>query len=184
MDEFPKIETKNLIIGRLKSKDIPNIIAYAGNKKIADMTLNIPHPYKEKDAVFWIKNSSEGFKNKTQFTFRIGLKDKDKFIGGIGLKVESRFNRAELGYWIAEPFWNNGFATEATKAVLKFGFEKLTLNKIHASHLIDNPASGKVMLKNGMIKEAELVEHVKKADKYLSLIQYRLTKTEYEKNSA
>lgn len=180
MEKFPQLETDRLILGQLEWTDIPKIVKYAGNKEIADKTLNIPHPYHEKDAIFWINSSMQGLKNGTQYTFGIRIKSKKKFIGGIGLKVNLRFNRAELGYWIAESFWDKGYATEATKEILRFGFEELELNKIHATHLVENPASGKVMIKNGMIKEAELKEHIKKGNLYHTLIQYRLTKSEYE----
>lgn len=180
MNSFPILKTDRLLINSLASKDISDIVKYAGNHKIAEMTLNLPHPYEEKDAIFWINSAYQGFKNKTQFTFAIRNKTSQKFLGGIGLKVNSRFDRAELGYWIAEPFWNKGYATEALKAILLFGFTTLNLNKIYATYLIDNPASGKVMLKNGMIKEAELKEHTKKGKSYKSLIQCRLTKSEYQ----
>ena len=180
MDKLPKIITDRLILGRISFSDIPTIIKYAGNIKIAETTLNIPHPYTEKDAVLWINKINEGFDNKTQITFGIRIKSSKELIGAIGLKIDNRFSRAELGYWIAEAFWNKGYITEAVRAMLEFGFEELTLNKIFATHLIENPASGRVMIKNGMIKEAELKEHVKKGDQYKSLIQYRLTKTEYD----
>ncbi|WP_425286314.1 GNAT family N-acetyltransferase [Candidatus Fukatsuia endosymbiont of Tuberolachnus salignus] len=49
--------------------------------------------------------------------------------------------RAELGYWLGSPFWRQGYATEATLAVLHFGFTQLSLNWIYASHLIHNPAN-------------------------------------------
>ncbi len=180
MNKIPKIETNRLILQQITSNDIPKIIEYAGNKKVADMTLNIPHPYKEQDAVFWINSANEGLKNRTQYTFGIRIKTSNQFIGGIGLKVNNRFNRSELGYWVAEPFWNTGYTTEAVKAILKFGFEVLNLNKIFATHLTENIASGKVMIKNGMIKEGELKDHTKKGGLYQSLIQYRLTKIEFE----
>ncbi len=180
MNPFPEMTSARLILGQLQARDIPRIIQYAGNRRIADMTLNIPHPYEEKDAIFWINASNQGFANNTQINFRIGLKENNEFMGGVGLRIESQFDRGELGYWIAEPFWNRGFATEAVSMVLKYGFETQELNKIFATHLVDNPASGKVMLKNGMIREADLVEHLKKDGKYFSLVQYRLTKTEYK----
>lgn len=180
MHDFPQIETSNLILGKIQISDIPKIIEFAGNKKIAENTLNIPHPYKEKDAIFWINSANQGFENGTQFTFSIRLKSTNEFIGGIGLKINKRFHRAELGYWIAEPFWNNGFTTEAASAILDFGFKKLALNKIFATHLIENPASGKVMIKNGMIKEGELVDHFKKDGIFKSVIQYRLIRSEFE----
>ncbi|RNL90322.1 N-acetyltransferase [Sinomicrobium pectinilyticum] len=176
---FPRLETERLILGKIKEADISVIVKYAGNKKIAENTLNIPHPYTKEDAKFWVRNSNKGFENGTQFTFGIRIKPTNEFIGGIGLKIEPKFDRAEMGYWIAEKFWNNGFATEAVKAVLAYGFNGLKLNKILATHLVENSASGKVMIKNRMIKEGELKEHTKKNGVYQSLIQFRLTRTEF-----
>lgn len=51
MNKFPEIETSRLLLGKLTYSDIPNIIEYAANKNVADTTLNIPHPYEEKDAM-------------------------------------------------------------------------------------------------------------------------------------
>ncbi len=171
MDRFPEIETNRLLLGKLTFKDIPKIVEYAGNEKVAETTLNIPHPYDEKDAIFWINSANKGLETKTQFTFGIRTKADDIFIGGIGLKLHTRLQRAELGYWIAEPFWNKGYASEAVEGVLKFGFTEINLNKIFATHLVENPASGKVMKKNGMVKEGDL---------FRGLVQYRMTKNEYE----
>jgi RimJ/RimL family protein N-acetyltransferase len=179
MSDFPTLTTERLILGPLSEQDIPKIIAYAGNKKVASTTLNIPHPYGEKDAVFWIDSARKGWADKTQYTFAIRTKLDKAFIGGIGLKVNQRFERAAAGYWIAELFWNQGYTTEALSALLKFGFETLQLNKIYATHLVENLASGKVMLKNGMLKEGELKEHLKKDGIFQTLLQYRLTKQEY-----
>ncbi len=180
MDKFPEIETKRLLLRKLSFTDIPQIIEFAGNQKVAETTLNIPHPYTEEDAIYWMNSANVGFVNKTQFTFGISTKLKDEFIGGIGLKINSKFQRGVLGYWIAEPFWNTGFATEAVGGILTFGFTEIHLHKIYATHLVENPASGRVMIKNGMIKEGELKDHTKKGDLFRSLIQYRLTKQEFE----
>lgn len=180
MIEFPELRTDRLVLGKVSFNDIPKIVEHAGNKNIADTTLNIPHPYGEKDAVFWIHNADKGFEDKSQFTFAIRINTTKEFIGGIGLKIDKRSNRAELGYWIAEKYWNRGYATEALKAIIKFGFIKLKLNKIFATHLEENLGSGRVMIKNGMIKEGELKEHTKKGESYKNLIQYRLTYKEFK----
>jgi len=63
---------------------------------------------------------------------------------------------------------------------LEFGFEELGLHKIYAIHLDKNPASGRVMTKNGMIREAKLTDHIKKGDEYFDVIQYRMTKKEFK----
>jgi len=180
MKEFPEIRTDRLILGELSAKDIPQVIEYAGDKLVSDSTFNIPHPYEEKDAIYWINLAHQGFANKSHYVFGIRLKATKQFIGGVGIGINKNYDRGVLGYWIGVPFWNNGYVTEAVKAILAFGFDDLQLNKIFAIHLPDNPASGKVMLKNGMIKEGEMKDHLKKGGKYLSVIQYRLTKAEYE----
>lgn len=185
MKQAPILKTERLVLSLPTLSDIPKIIEYAGHEKIAATTQNMPHPYQEKDAIFWLNMANQGFQSQTKYIFGLHLKESNEFIGGMGLHINSAFNRAELGYWVALPFWSKGYATEALQAVLKFGFERVKLNKIFAVHLIENPASGKVMIKNGMIKEGELKEHTKKGDEYRSVIQYRLTQKEYtaSKNS-
>lgn len=180
MNKYPTLKTERLTLTNPKVSDIPNIIQYAGNIKVAKNTLNMPHPYFEKDAIFWLNMAHTGFQNRDKYIFGIRLKTTNELIGGMGLHLMIPYNRAELGYWIAEPFWNKGYASEAAGEVLKFGFKTLNLNKIFATHLIENPASGKVMLKNGMIKEGTLKDHFKKDGKYRTVHQYRLTKEEYE----
>ena len=180
METLPQLETERLILRSPCAGDIADIVEYANNPVIAETTLNIPHPYTEQDAINWLSKGYLGFSDKSEYSFGIEVKATGTFIGGIGLKVNKRFNRAEIGYWLGEPFWNQGFGTEALKPILKFGFESLMLHKIEAHYLVTNVASGRIMDKNGMIREGELIEHVKKDDQYLSLIQYRLTKTEYE----
>ena len=87
-------------------------------------------------------------------------------IGAVGLRIEREDQRAELGYWIGRPYWNQGYCTEAARAVLDFGFEQLGLNRIYASHFTRNPASGRVMQKLGMTHEGRLRQHVRKWDAF------------------
>lgn len=179
MNNLPTIQTDRLILDSPTAKDIPKIVEFAGEKAIADMTLNIPHPYLEQHAIFWINMAHQGIAKNDKYIFAIRLKESGLFIGGMGLHVDNNYDRAELGYWIAKPYWNQGYATETLSALLEFGFGKLLLQKVFATHLIENPASGKVMRKNGMIKEGELKDHYKKQNQYKTVIQYRITKQEY-----
>ena len=179
MERLPTLNTPRLVLELPRWQDIPKIVEYAGHEAISANTLSFPNPYAEKDAIFWINTAWQGMLDKSKYVFGIRLLDTDDFIGGMGLHTSLHSDRAELGYWIAAPYWNQGYATEAATAVLRFGFETLNLHKIHASHFLNNPASGKVMIKNGMIKEGEQKDHLKKGDQYLSLALYRLTKEEY-----
>ncbi|TMM56976.1 GNAT family N-acetyltransferase [Maribacter algarum] len=186
MGEFPQLVAKRLILDQIKPADISAIVSYAGNIKIVENTRSMPHPYHEEDAISWMNMANQGFKNKDNYIFAMRLKDTHAFVGGIGLTLDIQNNRAELGYWLAEGYWNRGLTTEAVQAILQFGFEELNLNKIIAVYITTNAASGKVMIKNGMVKEGEFKDHdVKKDhtiadDQYVSLIQYRMLKSEYE----
>ena len=66
--------------------------------------------------------------------FAITLRSGKSFIGAIGLRINQTDDNAELGYWIGKPYWNLGYATEAAEAVVRYSFEVLGLNRIHARH--------------------------------------------------
>lgn len=179
MDGFPTLRTERLVLSQLQEEDIPLIVTYAGDEQVAAYTLNIPHPYEKEDAVFWLGMAEQGYANEDQYIFAIRNPTNLAFMGGVGLRLHRRHDRAVLGYWIGVPFWGKGYMTEAVRAVMHFGFDTLHLNRIDCTHLIDNPASGKVMIKNGMIREGELRDYYKKDGQYQSVVQYRLTRAEY-----
>ncbi len=183
MRPYPTLETDRLILRAPAIRDIPEIVEYARDPAISKTTLNIPADYREKDAIFWVNLALQSFEEGSKYIFALELKTSGGFIGGMGLHLTPQFNRAEAGYWIGTPFWGRGYASEALARVLQYGFETLSLNKIYATHLLENPASGKVMIKNGMIKEGELVDHFKKGEEYKTAAQYRLTHAEYGKRA-
>jgi ribosomal-protein-alanine N-acetyltransferase len=182
--EYPQLTTPRLLLRAFAEADVPSLVALAGDYEVARHTLNIPHPYTEDDARRWLYLTQQARAQNTAFPFALVLRATGEFIGGIGLIVEPRFDRAEVGYWLGRPHWGRGLATEALSAVLRFGFEELRINKIYATHHAENPASGRVMLKNGMVKEGELAQHIKRDGRYHDLWQYRLTGPEYARLGA
>ena len=180
MSKSVTILTERLSLGVILASDIPSIIKYAGAAEVGEHMLNLPHPYYEKDAIFWLNLAHQGWQDKSNYIFGIRLQETQELIGGIGLQITSSYDRGELGYWIGVPFWGQGYMSEAVAAVLKFGFETAGLHKIFAIHDIANPASGKVMSKNGMVKEGELKDHIKVKGAYKNIAQYGLTITDYK----
>jgi RimJ/RimL family protein N-acetyltransferase len=176
-------ETKRLLLRPFKLSDGPRVKDLAGNIAIADTTMNIPHPYKNGMAEEWISTHETKFEAGELSNGAIILKSTNSLIGAIGLSINSRFNRAELGYWIAKEYWKQGYCTEAATTVLEYGFQKLDLNKIIATHITRNPASGKVMEKIGMKREGILREHVYKWDKYEDIVIYGILRKEWETNT-
>lgn len=182
MKPFPILSTSRLELRQMQKIDAQQIVLHANNENISKHTLNIPYPYTINDALWWINHSQKQFEENRAYTFGIYLKESKEFIGGISL-VFHLHQKASLGYWLAESFWNKGYTTEALKSILAFGFEQCNINKIFAQHIVENKASGRVMQKAGMLWEANLKEDSIKNGVFRNMVQYRLTKTEFETQS-
>ena len=179
MGERPTIETERLILRPFTVDDAQELQRLIGDKDIASTTLNIPHPYEDGMAEEWIGRNQERFDKGEGVNFAIVHREEGFFIGGIGLGINKEHESAELGYWVGKPYWNNGYCTEAAQAVVRYGFEALGLNRIHAAHMRRNPASGKVMQKTGMKHEGCLRQHIKKWGKFEDIESYGILRGEY-----
>lgn len=175
MQTFPILSTTRLILSQPTVADTEDVILQMNStSEISENTLTLPFPYHKQHADYWFQMAEFSFKKKEAFIFGIREKENLKLIGAVGLHLDVAHHKAEVGYWLGKSFWNNGYVSEALQAVLKFGFEELKLNKIYASHFHHNPASGKVLEKNGFVLEAELKQEILKNGKYLDLFRYAL----------
>jgi ribosomal-protein-alanine N-acetyltransferase len=135
----------------------------------------VPHPYTEQDARTFISSAKES----NEARFAIVLQSDGSLIGGMGLNVDPGHPRAELGYWLGTPFWRNGYATEAARAVVRYGFEILGLHRIYASAFRENTASARVLQKLGMTHEGCLRQHVLKWGHFIDLEMYGLLRSQW-----
>jgi RimJ/RimL family protein N-acetyltransferase len=143
-----------------------------GAREVAATTLRIPHPYTESLARDFIAGAQEDLSSGNGLRLGIIVRQSDTLCGGVGLRIEADHRRAELGYWIGVPYWGNGYATEAARAVVKYGFGTLGLHRIFASHFANNPASASVLRKIGMRHEGRQRTHVLKWGEFLDLEMY------------
>jgi len=144
----PQLQTDRLRLRPFTLEDVLRVKELAGDKRIADVTASIPHPYREEDARGWIQTHPEKWRNKELASFAIVLRETGTIIGAISL-MDMTETTGEVGYWIGVDYWGNGYATEACREVIDFGFRRLHLRKITARHLHRNPASGRVLTKSG-----------------------------------
>jgi [ribosomal protein S5]-alanine N-acetyltransferase len=177
----PTLLTDRLIIRPFTISDALRVSELAGEFAIADTTLNVPHPYQEGMAEAWVSTHAGQYAAGEAATFAITRKDDQMLVGAIELTICARFSRGELGYWIGVPFWNNGYCTEASVAMIDFAFSTLELHKITACHLTRNPASGRVMEKAGMRKEGSLRDHTIKWGRFEDLDVYGVLLTDRRK---
>jgi len=120
----------------------------------------------------WIENHLDNFNSNKSYEFAITDKETGQLYGAIALSNNQHFNNGEIAYWIGEKFWGNGYATEASKAILEFAFTEKKYHKVFARHFASNPASGRVIEKLGMVKEGILIDHVMKEERYEDLVFY------------
>jgi ribosomal-protein-alanine N-acetyltransferase len=177
-DSRPTIFTERLILRPFRLDDANTVQILAGHPLVAETTASIPHPYPDGASQSWIEQHSKWFQDGQSVQFAICVKNPQSLIGCIDLLFAPSHARAELGYWIGVDFWNQGYCTEAAKAVVEFGFAKLQLNKITSRHLGNNPSSGRVMTKIGMKKEGSLREHFLKNGILRDIEVYGLLKTD------
>lgn len=176
---FPVLETERLQLRQLELSDAPIVQRLAGDPAIAATTLTIPHPYTLDAAEAWIQGTQEGFKRGDDYVFALVRKTDGEFIGVMEISPEREHKRAELGYWVARSQWGQGYATEAARRLIRFGFEELKLNRIYATYFTHNPASARVMQKAGMTFEGVRRQHILKNGQFIDLGEYAILREEY-----
>jgi [ribosomal protein S5]-alanine N-acetyltransferase len=135
------LHSKRLILRPLKLEDAGRVAELAGDWDIASMTARIPYPYDVSLAEDWIKTHP-----LTDFVR--GIEFKGELIGATGFFPNDNGD-TEIGYWIGRPWWGQGFATEATRALIHYCFTNAGLSRLACCHFIDNPASRRVIQKLG-----------------------------------
>ena len=143
------IETDHLLLKPPSEDDAASIVAVASDWRVAEMTL-VPHPYVAGDALAWVARARLNWQEHGMGGFAVFTRGGLAFIGAIGLRPTTFPGHASTGYWFCPSVWGRGYATEALRAVIRFGFETRHLERIEANHLIINPSSGRVMEKVGM----------------------------------
>ena len=135
-------------------EDVAALVKYGNNRAIwRNLGDRFPHPYTEADAEEWVKSSN----NSSPATF-LAIATADEAIGSIGLMPQDdvHFQSAEVGYWLAEPFWGLGIATRALSAFSDYAFANFDLVRLYAIVFEWNPASARVLEKSGFTLEARM----------------------------
>jgi [ribosomal protein S5]-alanine N-acetyltransferase len=183
MSSLP-LQTRRLTLRPYTPADIPALVPLIGAREVAATTLRIPHPYTEEIARSFIALAEKDLASGQCVRCAITLKQTWTLSGGIGLQIEADHRRAELGYWIGVPYWGNGYATEAAMAIVKYGFETLQLQRIFASYIPQNVASGNVLRKIGMRHEGYLRAHILKWGEFMDLEMYGMLAADWKSATA
>lgn len=143
------IETQRMILRPWEESDAESLYEYAKNPNVGPIAGWQVHTS--------VENSRQIIKDvlSAEYTYAITLKSHDKAIGSVGLMIGRESNlglteeEAEIGYWIGEPFWENGYVPEAVKELMKYAFEELKMKKLWCGYFHGNEKSKRVQEKCG-----------------------------------
>ena len=137
------LETERLSLRKPTLADVKAIARLANDRRIAEMTRRLPHPYVQDHAVQFIGALAEA-KSETVF-----LIERDRApIGMVGIDWREP-ETPELGYWLGVDHWGQGFATEAARAAIDYAFEEFDVEHLISGARVANPASRNVLEKCG-----------------------------------
>lgn len=138
--------TKRLRLRHFTPEDAADVQRLANNWNVARMLGRMPYPYPEGGAAQWIATHDQA--RAEGLAFPHAIEHDGEFVGSVGIHARDNGDY-EIGYWIGEPYWNRGFATEAAGAMIDYAFGGLNLPKLVAGHFAENHASGRVLTKLG-----------------------------------
>ena len=153
-------------------EDLDSLVHHANNFKIAKfMTDGFPHPYTIENGKAFIDFA---IKDNPIHIFAIDVNG--KAIGGIGIHPQTDIHKknAELGYWLAEPFWGQGIISRAIKEIVAFAFKTYDIDRVFARPFGTNKASQRVLEKSGFILEARFEKSLFKNGEYLDELVYAI----------
>jgi [ribosomal protein S5]-alanine N-acetyltransferase len=154
--------------------DIDSLTECLADEDIYRCTLRIPRPYTRADAERWFAILDEK-KQQDQPTLNWAIRQGENLIGGIGLELATgQPHRAELGYWLAKPFWRQGIMSAVVAKVCEHAFETLGLVKITANVFSFNASSARVLKKCGFEQEGYLRKNILKDGEFIDSMVFGL----------
>ena len=134
----PVLHTDRLTLRPFRLGDAAGFVALAGDPAVARMTSDIPHPLYVWQCRRWLRQA--------RGEVRFAIERHDELIGGVGYFCH-RQRVGELGFWLGQPYWGEGLATEAARAVVRYAFTDGGLTSLTSANFIDNPASARILSK-------------------------------------
>ena len=179
-----KLETDRLILRDYEAEDSDAYFKLKSDSKTMYYLQDIKL-YSKEDADKEFANVLKDKENKDRkfYFFHVELKSSHEQVGSVGYTVVDNTPLGKIvhaGYFIYPQFWNNGYVTEAFKKVLEFAFLENDVYRVTTGCLAENVGSEKVMIKCGLIKEAEHIEWEWHDGKMKDRLEYRLLKKEWE----
>lgn len=183
--EQPEIRTERLLLRPFSPHDARRLAALAGDRRIADTMISIPHPY----SVAAAQDDIERF--RAEWTAVRGVHfaictngEPSAFKGYIGVRdIETEHLVSELSFWLDAASTGKGYVTEAARAVLAFAFAAIGVNRVCAYHMVRNAASAGVLQRIGMHNEGCLRQRVRKWGAFEDVLVWAIVRSQWTDNA-
>jgi [ribosomal protein S5]-alanine N-acetyltransferase len=169
----------NFKIRPWNTTDLDSLVKYANNLNISkNLTNKFPHPYTAEDGKTFIDFATA---DNPIHIFAIDVNG--EAVGGIGIHPQADIfiKNAEIGYWLAEPFWGQQIISAAIKQIVDFGFSTYDIDRIFARPFGTNIASQKVLEKNNFMLEGRFEKTLFKYGEYLDELVYAIRRENWKK---
>lgn len=167
--EPPILETERLVLRKMLKRDSHDMYEYASRRDVTEYLLWEPHS-SEFYTYRYLTYIQSRYRAGDFHDWAVTERETDKMIGTCGFtRFDPNANSAEVGYVLNPSYWGRGLAPEAVRAVLRFGFGELHLNRIEARYMVGNDRSRRVMEKVGMTFEGVARESMHVKGRYVSV---------------
>ena len=155
----PLLTTDRLILRDFKESDWETVLNYQSDPLYLRYNPWTERTEEDARAFVGIFVAHQAEQPRLKFQLALILKETGQLIGNCGVRVnDPELREANIGYELDSRYWGNGYATEAAREILRFGFEELDMHRIWASCLAENTGSSHVLEKLGMVQEAHFQE--------------------------
>jgi len=180
-DDVFRLETRRLWLRWPRLADLQAIVRLAGEKAVAEMTALIPHPYSQEDAEGFVFEARRANAHGEGLTLAVTPKGRpNAVIGTVAIVASPEHGEPHLGYWLGVPYWSQGYATEAARALLDAFFAYTAAPALASSARVINPASRRVLEKCGFAFQASGFNEFRARGGFLPVDHFRLDRRAWE----
>ncbi len=162
-DPYPSLQSPRFRFRPFSPADIAPFTALAGEHRIADTTIGVPHPYTAEFARMWISSHAEAWKARRSLHWAATQLGDERIVGYVGLhNIDSQTRQAELRFWVGCGVKRHEDGAEWSEAVVDFALTKLELNRVYALQLERHPLAARILSGIGMQQEGLVRKRVHK----------------------
>ncbi|MDD2647682.1 MAG: GNAT family N-acetyltransferase [Eubacteriales bacterium] len=176
---FPVLRGRLVSLRQLTIKDADDVFEYSSDPVVAETVLWSPHKHIAETRAY-LRYVLRQYRQNEPCSLAIAENSTGKVVGTMSVMwVDEDNASAEIGYSLSRDYWNRGYMTEAVSLILAFLFDELGLNRVEAQHQTDNPASGRVMRKNGMVREGMMRQRIFNKTRFVDVEAYAILYEDY-----